>query len=45
MAQKLGVEVTPEILAAGSQEDMTNKLVEVAVGQGKSEADIVAAMS
>jgi len=45
MAGKLGVEVTPELLALGSADAMTNKLVEIAVGQGKSEDDIVKAMS
>jgi hypothetical protein len=45
MAQKLGVDVTPEILALGTQDAMTNKLVEIAVGQGKTEDDIVKAMS
>ena len=32
MAQKLGVEVTPELLALGTADAMTNKLVEIAVG-------------
>ena len=44
MAQKLGVEVTPELLSLGSQDAMQNKLVEIAVGQGKSEDEIVKAM-
>ena len=45
MAQKLGVEVPPEVLSLGSSDAMTNKLVEIAVGQGKTEDDIVKAMS
>ncbi len=44
MAAKLGVDVTPELLALGSQDAMQNKLVELAVGQGKSEDEIVKAM-
>ena len=44
MAQKLGVEATPELLALGSQDAMQNKLVELAVAAGKSEQDIVNAM-
>merc|ERR1719263_416332 len=44
MASKLGVEVTPELLSLGSVDAMQNKLVEIAVGQGKSEDEIVKAM-
>ena len=45
MAQKLGIDVPAEVLALGTADAMTNKLVEIAVGQGKSEDDIVKAMS
>ena len=44
MAEKLGVEATPELFALGSQDAMQNKLVELAVAAGKSEDDIVKAM-
>lgn len=44
MARKLGVEYTPELMQLGSNEAISNALVEIAVGQGKSEAEISAAL-
>ena len=44
LAQKLGVEVTPDIMALGSNEAISGALVEIAVGQGKSEAEISKAL-
>jgi len=44
LAQKLGVEVTPEIMQLGDNNAISNALVEIAVSQGKSEAEITAAL-
>jgi hypothetical protein len=41
---KLGVEVTPEILQLGDNSAISNALVEIAVANGKSEAEISAAL-
>ena len=44
LAQKLDIEMTPELLSLGSNEAISNALVEIAVGMGKSEDDIAAAL-
>ena len=44
MAQKLGIEMTPELLGLGNNEAISNALVEIAVGMGKSEEEIGAAL-
>ena len=44
MAGKLGIEMTPELLGLGSNEAISNALVEIAVGMGKSEEEIGAAL-
>lgn len=40
MAQKLGIPMTPELMQLGSNEAISNALVEIAVGMGKSEDEI-----
>ena len=44
MAQQLGIPMTPEIMQLGSNEAISNALVEIAVGMGKSETEIAAAL-
>jgi hypothetical protein len=44
MAKKLGVEFTPDLMQLGSNEAISNALVEIAVSQGKSEDEIAAAL-
>ena len=44
MAEKLGIPFTPELMQLGSNEAISNALVEIAVGQGKSEQEIAAAL-
>lgn len=44
LAQRLGVEVTPEIMQLGDNSAISNALVEIAVANGKSEAEITAAL-
>ena len=44
LAQKLGIEFDPAIMQLGSNEAITNAYVEIAMGQGKSEAEITAAL-
>lgn len=44
LAQRLGVEVTPEIMQLGDNTAISNALVEIAVAQGKSEQEITAAL-
>lgn len=44
LAAKLGVEYTPELMKLGTNEAISNALVEIAVGQGKSEAEITEAL-
>jgi hypothetical protein len=44
MAQKLGIPMTPELMNLGTNEAISNALVEIAVGMGKSEAEIGAAL-
>ena len=44
LAQRLGVEVTPEIMQLGDNSAISNALVEIAVTNGKSEAEITAAL-
>lgn len=44
LAQKLGVEVTPEIMQLGDNTAISNALVEIAVANGKSETEITAAL-
>jgi hypothetical protein len=40
MAQKLGIPMTPELMQLGTNEAISNALVEIAVGMGKSETEI-----
>lgn len=44
MANKLGIPMTPELMNLGSNEAISNALVEIAVGMGKSETEISAAL-
>ena len=44
MAQKLGIPMTPELMQLGSNEAISNALVEIAVGMGKTESEIGAAL-
>ena len=44
MAQKLGIPMTEEIMQLGSNEAISNALVEIAVGMGKSEDEISTAL-
>merc|ERR1719223_788409 len=44
LAEKLDIELTPELLSLGSNEEISNALVEIALGMGKTEADITSAM-
>ena len=44
MAKKLGIPMTPELMQLGSNEAISNALVEIAVGMGKTEAEISAAL-
>ena len=44
MAAKLDIEMTPELLALGDNEAISNALVEIAVGMGKSEDEISKAL-
>merc|ERR1712086_834786 len=45
MAQKLGIPMTPDIMQLGNNEAISNALVEIAVGMGKSEGEISAALT
>ena len=44
MAQKLGIPMTPDLMNLGSNEAISNALVEIAVGMGKTEQEISAAL-
>ena len=44
MAQKLGVDWNPDFMKLGTNEAISNALVEIAIGQGKSEAEITRAL-
>ena len=44
MAQKLGIPMTPELMQLGTNETISNALVEIAVGMGKSETEIEKAL-
>ena len=44
MAQKLGIPMTPELMQLGNNEAISNALVEIAVGMGKSETEIAKAL-
>ena len=44
MAKNLGIPMTDEIMQLGSNEAISNALVEIAVGMGKSEDEIAAAL-
>ena len=44
LAEKLDIELTPELLSLGSNEEISNALIEIALGMGKTESDITAAM-
>ena len=45
MAQKLDIEWTPELMKLGSNEAISSALVEIAVNNGKSEAEISKALA
>ena len=45
MAQKLGIPMTPELMQLGTNEAISNALVEIAVGMGKSEQEISASLT
>jgi len=45
MAQKLGIPMTPDIMQLGNNEAISNALVEIAVGMGKTETEIGAALA
>ena len=45
MAQKLGIPMTPDIMQLGTNEAISNALVEIAVGMGKSEQEISSAIA
>ena len=44
LAEKLDIELTPELLSLGSNEEISNALIEIALGMGKTESDITSAM-
>ena len=44
LAEKLDIELTPELLSLGSNEEISNALIEIALGMGKTETDISTAM-
>jgi len=44
MAKQLDIEWTPELMKLGSNEAISNALVEIAVNNGKSEEEIAAAL-
>ena len=44
MAKKLGIPMTPELMQLGSNEAISNALVEIAVGMGKTEDEISTAL-
>lgn len=44
LAKNLDIEFTPELMKLGSNENISNALVEIAVQNGKSEEDIAAAL-
>lgn len=44
MAEKLGIPMTPELMQLGNNEAISNALVEIAVGIGKSEDEISKAL-
>ena len=44
LAEKLEIELTPELLGLGSNEAISNALIEIAMGMGKTEDDITKAM-
>ena len=45
MAQKLGIPMTPELMQLGTNEAISNALVEIAVGMGKTETEISSALA
>jgi len=45
MAQKLGIPMTPDLMQLGTNEAISNALVEIAVGMGKTETEIGAALA
>ena len=45
LAAKLGVEFDPALMQLGTNEAISNALVEIAIGQGKSEAEITRAIA
>ena len=44
MASDLGVPLTGELMALSSNEEISNKIVEIALGMGKTEDEIAAAL-
>jgi hypothetical protein len=45
MADKLDIQLTPEILKSGDNAEISNKLVEIAVANGKTEDEIAAVLA
>jgi hypothetical protein len=45
MVQKLGIPMTPELMQLESNEVVSNLLVEIVVGMGKTEAEISASIA
>ena len=45
MADKLDIQLTPEILKSGDNAAISNKLVEIAVANGKTEDEIAAVLA
>merc|ERR1711865_227230 len=44
VAKKLGIPMTPDLMQLGSPDAISNALIEIAVGMGKSEEEIVASL-
>ena len=44
LAKQLGIPMTPDLMQLGSNEAISNALVEIAVGMGKTEEEIGAAL-
>merc|ERR1712032_612727 len=45
MARKLGIPMTPDLMQLGTNEAISNAFVEIAVGMGKTEGEISAALT
>ena len=44
IGERMGVPLTPEMMQLGGTESITNAMVEIATGQGKTEDEILEAM-